>query len=482
MKTYDDEQHPIMSQLKSWFKQKSVDELSEIILNYIGESAEEQSRWQLAMLNDQGGLSGGEIKKMITKALPKKQVWGYSEASAYFHHSDTMFADIFNAIDTLPVDKQWQLVLHALVRLNTVLEQVDDSGGYRFDLEGELNQRLSTLFNQQTWSDDDKAQWIFDHYKDYKYDVFPSVPEDFNLTEPVKQIFVGLCETAAQQRQQQGVDLSNWQQKSKYARLIEPLIAQAQQNNDWQQQCTLMAMTAYDERDYLEIAQLCFDKECLAQSEALDAEYWLQKAYHAAKNDREKISCQQFEVELRLALKDYGQAWKLAWQLFNQRPSFSGYKGLIALEKKTGVIDATFKDKAEHIFTHCYTENSYGGIAREADALLSFYIYHQELTNARLWVKSHKAEFTKLLTLADLIIAEHPQEAIDLYTRVVLPTISQGNNQAYQHATDLLLTLEKNLQGDHIEQLHLMICHVIKQHKAKRNMMKLLKAHYSVCF
>ncbi|TMO65400.1 hypothetical protein CWC18_04875 [Pseudoalteromonas aurantia] len=482
MKTYDDEQHPIMSQLKTWFKQKSVGELSEIILNYIGESAEEQSRWQLAMLNDQVGLSAADIKKMITKALPKKQVWSYSEASAYFRHSDDMFADIFIAIDSLPVDKQWQLVLHALVRLNTVLEQVDDSGGYRFDLEGELNQRLSTLFNQQAWSDDEKAQWIFDHYKDYKYDVFPSVPEDFNLTDPVKQIFVGLCETAAQQRQQQGVDLSNWQQKSKFARLIEPLIAQAQQNNDWQQQCTLMAMTAYDERDFISISQLCLDNKGVDQGELLDAEYWLQKAYHAAKNDREKISCQQFEVELRLALNDYGQAWQLAWQLFNQRPSFSGYKGLMALEKKTGVIDTTFKQKAEHIFTHCYTENSYGGIAREADALLSFYMYHQELTNARLWVKSHKAEFTKLLTLADLIVAEHPQEAIDLYARVVLPTISQGNNQAYQHATDLLLTLEKNLQGDHIEQLHRMIRHVIKQHKAKRNMMKLLKAHYSVCF
>ncbi|KMT66919.1 hypothetical protein [Catenovulum maritimum] len=477
MKTYDDEEHPIMSQLKSWFKQKSVDELSDIILNYIGESADEQSRWQLAMLNDQGGLSGGEIKKMITKALPKKQAWSYAEVRAYFHHSENMFVDIFMAIEQLPIDKQWQLTLHALVRLNTVLEQIDDSGGYRFDLEGQLNQRLSSLFNQQTWSDDEKAQWIFEHYKEYKYDVFPSVPEDFELTESVQCIFVALCQAEAEKRHKQGLDLSIWKEKYAFERLLEPQIEQAKNNNDLPAQCHLMAMSAYDERDHLKIAQLCLD-----HNELLDAEYWLKKAYNAVKKEANKISCQKFEVELRLALKEYQQAWQLAWQLFSQTPSFSGYKALITLEQKTGVIDDKCKEKAEHIFTQCYAENSYGNIVREADALLSFYLYHQQVAQARLWVKSHKAEPSKLIKLADLIVGEHPQEAIDLYARVVLPTISQSNNQAYQQATDLLLSLENKLQGEDAEALQVMINQVIKLHKAKRNMMKLLKTHFPACF
>ncbi len=476
MKTYDDEEHPIMKQLQSWFTQKSVDELSEIILNYIGESAEEQSRWQLAMLNDQGGLSFGEIKKMITKALPKKQVWGYAEASAYFNHSDNMFVDIFTAIDRLPIDKQWQLNLYALVRLNTVLEQVDDSGGDRLYIEGELNQRLSHLFNQQAWSDDEKAQWIFEHYKEYKYDVFPSVPEDFNLTQQVHNNFVALCQIEVQKRQQQGMDLSEWKTRYAFERLIKPLIKEAQQNNDWQEQCRLMAMSAYDERNFLEIAKLCVNND------PLEAEHWLKKAYGAAENGRAKISCQKFEVELRLALKEYTQAWQLAWQLFTQSPNFAGYKSLIALEQKTGVIDEQYQTKVEQIFQDNQIENGYGKRFRDTDSLLSFYLYHQQLDKARLWVKSHKAESSKLLTLADLIVAEQPQEAIDLYCRVVLSTVDHGNNQAYQQATDLLLTLEKNLQGNHCDELQLMISQIIKQHKAKRNMMKLLKTHFSVCF
>ncbi len=478
--------YPILKQLQLWLKQKSPDELSEIILDYIGESAEEQSRWQLAMLNDQGGLSAATIKKMVTKALPKKSIWAYAEVGAYFRHSDEMFADIFIAIDKLTIDKQWKLVLYALQRLNKVLEKIDDSGGYRFDLEGELNHRLSILFNQQAWPDDEKAQWIFEHYKTWKYDVFPSVPEDFNLTEQVTDIFANLCQVEAEKRHQQGVDLSQWQEKYTLERLLEPLIEQAQQNNDLQAQCNLMAMSAYEERDYLKIAQLCLDAalndDGFAQSEPLDAEHWLQKAYSAAKNDLNKISCQRFEVELRLALKEFKQAWQLAWQMFINQPNFSSYRGLITLEQKTGVIDTSFKDQAEQLFRECYVENSYGAIAREADALLSFYLHHRELAKARLWVKSHKAEPSKLLKLADLIIGEQPQEAIDLYERVVITTIGQGNNQAYQYAMDLLLTLEKNLQGQHHDALHLMISQVIKKHKAKRNMMKLLKTHFTGCF
>ena len=429
------------------------------------------------MLNDQGGLSVAEIKKMITKALPKKQVWGYAEASAYFYHSEKMFVDIFMAIKQLPIDKQWQLTLHALVRLNTVLAQIDDSGGYRLGLEGQLNSRLSSLFNQQTWSDDKKAQWIFEHYKTWQYDVFPSVPEDFNLTAPVTDIFVGLCQAEAQKRHKQGLDLSIWEEKYAFERLLKPQIEQAKNNNDLPAQCHLMAMSACNERDHLNIAQLCLDN-----NEPLDAKYWLKKAYNAVKKDGNKLNCQQFEVELRLALKEYQQAWQLAWQLFSQTPSFLGYKALITLEQKTGVIDGKYKEKTEHIFTQCYAENSYGGIAREADALLSFYLCHQQIAQARLWVKSHKAEPSKLLKLADLIVGEHPQEAIDLYARVVLPTISQGNNQAYQQATNLLLSLENKLQGEHTEALQVMINQVVKQHKAKRNMMKRLKTHFPACF
>ena len=80
--------------LKNWFKQKSNIELTEIIMAYVEQSANEESKWQLAMRNDQGGLSAAEISKLITKALPVKQVWEWHKVGDYFQHANEMFDEI----------------------------------------------------------------------------------------------------------------------------------------------------------------------------------------------------------------------------------------------------------------------------------------------------------------------------------------------------------------------------------------------------
>ncbi|MFT7006418.1 MAG: putative Zn finger protein [Colwellia sp.] len=468
------------AQLTSWFSQKSTAELTEIVMSYVNASDNETSKWQLAMLNEQSGVSGlsvANIKKLITKALPATEVFEWHEVGAYFDHSDEMFAAIFIAIDKLPVDKQWQLILHALVRLNKVLEQIDDSGGFRFGIEGQLNKRLSALFNLQSWSDDEKSQWIFEHYKTWKYDIFPAVPEDFTLSDKVNTLFLSLCDSEVKHCIQSGVNLSDFKGRWALQRLTAPLIAQAEQTNDWREQSRLMEITATKADDFIKISQ-----HSINNNDQLNAERWLKKAYQQATTPHEKKSCQQYDVILRTALKEYNKAWQLAWQLFNDNPSFNDYKKLESLQHIIGVIDPHFVEKSAQLLAHCYAENSYGGIAINADALLDFYLYHQELDKARLWALSHKAALSTLRNLADLIIASHPQDAVDLYYRVIMVIIDRKKNSAYQEATDLLLHLFKIVStGDNVL-LTVMVGNIIKHHKAKRNMMKLLKEHFALCF
>ncbi|MFT5758450.1 MAG: putative Zn finger protein [Alteromonadaceae bacterium] len=468
------------AQLTSWFSQKSVAELTEIVMSYVNASDNETSKWQLAMLNEQSGASGlsvANIKNLIIKALPVKEVFEWHKVGAYFDHSDEMFAAIFIAIDKLPVDKQWQLVLHALIRLNKVLEQIDDSGGFRFTIEGQLNQRLSALFTVQTWPNDEKAQWIFEHYKTCKYDVFPAVPEDFTLSDKVNRLFLSLCDSEVKQYLQSGGNISDFNGKWALQRLIMPLITQAEHTGDWREQSRLMEITANKADDFIKISQHCIDN-----NDQLNAERWLKKSYLQATTSHEKKSCQQYEVTLRTALKEYKKAWQLAWQLFTDNPSFNDYKKLETLQHTIGVIDPNFVEKSAQLLAHCYAENSYGGITRNADALLDFYLYHQELNKARLWALSHKAELNTLRNLADLIVATHPQDAVDLYYRVIMVIIERKKNSAYQEATDLLLHLSKIVNSADKALVTVMIGNLIKHHKAKRNMMKLLKEYFALCF
>jgi len=182
-------------------------------------------------------------------------------------------------------------------------------------------------------------------------------------------------------------------------------------------------------------------------------------------------------------LAEYNSAWQLAWHLFTENPSFRHFKQLQQLQLVTGEIDPDFLINAEQRLADCYVETT-RGITHDADALLEFYIDQNELEKARLWVLSHKAYSTSLLQLADLIIAEYPQESVDLYYRVLGVIINQTSNSAYQEATRLLIKLEKTLKtnGQDCVTLYLMIEKIIKNFKQKRNMMKLLREYFAQCF
>jgi len=465
-------------QLKNWFKQKNVDELSDILMGYIDESEHEFEKWQVTMRNEENGFDAAQLSKLITKALPAQGVWEWNKVKHYFADAQEMFEVIFPAIEKCSLEKQWQLILKTLQRLNKVLEKIDDSGGFRFTLEEVLKQKLVTLFNQQSWSDQKKADWLFSHFEEFKYDIFPDVPEDFDLTEQVNQAFLGKCLTALAHHSQSG-DLSDFDHRWLIKRLAKPLVEQAKQVGDWQEQCRLLKMSAFDHSDYLKISSVC-----LAHKAELDAEDWSRQAYLHAKTPYEQAQCQYHEVQVRVALGEYKSAWLIAWQLFINKPSFMAYKKLQTLQAQTGKIDPHFIEKVEQAFADCYVETTSRSLPANADALLDFYLDRNELEKARLWALSHKANTASLLKLANLIIMLKPNDSVELYHRVVGSIISQTNNSAYQEATDLLLKLEKILKTNNADcaVLYSMITKIIKEYKQKRNMMKLLKEHFADCF
>lgn len=446
-------------------------------MTYIDDSINELDKWQLIMRSEENNVTASELSKLITKALPAKEMWEWNKVSEYFTHADEKFTIIFKLIDKVTVTEQWKLTLKANQRLNKVLERIDDSGGFRFYIEDELNQRLVTLFNQLPWSDEKKALWIFSHTEEYKYDVFPSVPKDFDLSPEVKQIFLAQCLNMAKQKAPLG-DLNDWEHRWSLQRLTAPLIDDAKHTGDWELQCQLMKITAIRLSDYLAIADVCLDN-----SEALKAKYWLQQAYKVVQTPSEKGECQAYEVKVRVALAEYEKAWQLAWQLFSCQPSFIRYKNLEELQHQTGVIDVQFVDKVEQILADCYVEMG-SGFTANADALLDFYIDRNEVEKARTWALAHQANTNSLLTIANLMIASHPNDCISLYQRVVGSIIKQTNNSAYQEATDLLLKLKRMLIANNAElkTFNQMVKQVAQSYKQKRNMQKLFKEHFSDCF
>ncbi|MCD8548113.1 MAG: hypothetical protein LRY38_06770, partial [Aeromonadaceae bacterium] len=277
------------------------------------------------------------MKQQIDAALPEENLWEWREVADYFMEAETQFEAIWAALSSLPVETQWALIEHALARLNQVLEQIDDSGGHRLGLEGQLTSRLPKLFRQLPWSEQQQADWLFAHLLEKPLDVFPSLA-DFGDAGHSPSL-LALCEQALARPQASGDD---WERRWQRQRYAEPLLAAAKSRGDWRTELTILSRLAETVRDWLAVCQLCLDHQ-----EPLDGEFWLAKARKQASNPYEQYQCDRLEIALCEQLADKARAWALGNRLFEQQPSFEEYQQLHQLQQRLAWQDATWLSRVE---------------------------------------------------------------------------------------------------------------------------------------
>ncbi len=471
----DEEQSAVneMEKLKAWLGEKPHDELLEILWKQLSENANERQKWLFRMNASQDNVSSDKLKHLIRLALPEESLWDYRDVSDYFSDAEEKFAVIFEGIDCLEPEKQWELSLYALEILAAVLEEIDDSYGHRFDIEGRLTQNLYDLFDELDWSVDQKAGWLLEHTMNYGHDLFPSVPGQFTFSEEVEQQYLALCSKEVKRQVCENEDLVD-------TSILWPLIEHAKQTKDWREECKLKLIKANQFRDWLELSEIC-----LENGDELEADHWLVKAKQVAKFDREQRDCIKQEIEISIVLDEHTKAWKLGWSLFDTESTFNQYKELQKLydriEKQH--CDSDYLIKVEQRLIKHYEKHdlkmvssSYG--LNSYDSILEFYLDLEQVDKARSWVKERQANKENLLKLADLVVTSHPIEAIELYHRSLRSIISETNNGAYAHATDLLIKLkEKMAAKDHVL-FQKLISGFQAEFKLKRNMMKLLKENF----
>lgn len=180
-------------QLHAFLQQQTPEQVAEWLANTILADKHLKKQWQLKLLLASGKPS--DYKKLLTQALPKKDLicipnlW--RNVAVYFDDAEALFALAFEHLDQadcpLNNEQQFTWLMQAFERLNTVLQTIDDSGGYRLDLVEQLGARLVQCFHQLPWSLEQKARWLHEHQ--FKYDVFPYIPEQFDLPADVLTAF-----------------------------------------------------------------------------------------------------------------------------------------------------------------------------------------------------------------------------------------------------------------------------------------------------
>lgn len=185
-------------QLNAFLQQQTPEQVATWLVQTISADTGLQKQWKIKLLLASGNAS--DYKKMLTQALPKKDLLVtpnlWRKVGLYFADAESLFELAFAQLDdnSLSDEQQFTWLLQAFERLNTVLQGIDDSGGYRLELVEQLTARLVECFHQLPWSPAQKANWLHEHQ--CKYDVFPYIPEQFELPADVHAAFVGQANNA----------------------------------------------------------------------------------------------------------------------------------------------------------------------------------------------------------------------------------------------------------------------------------------------
>jgi hypothetical protein len=186
-------QDKFTTQLQSYLQQHSQEQLSQWLCETICADKVLKKQWQIKLLLASGKPS--DYKKLLTQALPKKNImpgpgmWG--KVAAYFRNTHELlnlaFKELENPDCSLSNEEKFNWILQAFERINFVLRGIDDSGGYRLALVEQLGKCMVNYFHLLEWPIEQKVQWLAEHQ--YKYDVFPYIPEDFELTGELAKEF-----------------------------------------------------------------------------------------------------------------------------------------------------------------------------------------------------------------------------------------------------------------------------------------------------
>jgi tetratricopeptide (TPR) repeat protein len=221
--------------------------------------------------------------------------------------------------------------------------------------------------------------------------------------------------------------------------------------------------------------------EILAKANRADESLaWAERGLKAFP-DRPHNDLRDFLVAAYLKRKRGDEALHLTWVQFEERPGLEPYKKLHDIAGKLGIWPAQRERAlvwlANTITREAATTSRWKpkSSAPNFSLRVSIALWEKDIDAA--WTAAHQGicDRNLLITLAGKLEQTRPDDAINLYQRVVPPIVDQTNNAAYDEGIRLIRKMGNLMKaqnrsrqfGDYLAELRL-------QFKPKRNFIKLL--------
>ncbi|RJF99151.1 SWIM zinc finger family protein [Noviherbaspirillum saxi] len=188
-----------------------------------------------------------------------------------------------------------------------------------------------------------------------------------------------------------------------------------------------------------------------------------------------------FLVVAYLKRKRNDEALQLTWVQFEEQQTLDHYKKLHDVAGKIGVWPA-HRSRALALVAEAIACETKATSHRKPTPSAPNYSFRVEIA---LWEKDLDTAWTAanegicnrslLITLAGKLESSHPDNAVTLYRRVVVPIVEQTNNTAYEEAIKLIRKVGRLMKiRNQSQQFRDYVADLREQFKPKRNFIKLL--------
>ena len=430
------------------------------------------------------------IKKLIIKAFPARDVWQYNKVRAYFNQAYSKVLDIVEMLDKLPADQAHGLAFQMLKRLDEVLDNIDDNGGFARTVTHTLVQQYAKTVRGLNWDQHTKARYILALYQPTLTHIqFNSIPKLFVTGEDPKfvQAFFDLLEHAVTDATNSDNTI-NSVSNTQIVDLAGYYAAQSQ----LAKVIALKQIIASSSEDYIALA-----KDSLALNHVEQAQAFIDLAHQQAKSS--SANAQLLSLQATLAQHDAQpeSALALQWQAYTQSLLLDDYISLNTLigrlgdagELQTNIAEtkAQWLDKTIEFWLNMLATPKTERLGKyrlmNAEPLIELYLYCGKLTEAVALTNTQLIDRELLHQVAKVSQKHAPADTVELYTRLIHIWIKSAKADQYYRIVDLLLELQAAIVGlsdnnDAQEQFNLLLSEIGYEYQQKRQLLKMIQRHF----
>ncbi len=460
--------------ITAYLQKQSKDQLVAQLTQLINDDKNLRQEWLIKAENSLGLLDKKTIRKRITAAVPyNRNYYKYSQVRQYFATIEQTFEQLEEPIGKLSAEDQVELLNYAFERINKAQETVDDSGGFRYGVIGQIQALYFEAFGKLELSDEAKAEYMLKLLIKDDSD-HGNIPEDYS--EYVSEECLNLFDQKVQTRWDALPKLTSddWDAYKPYSPLLRTLEVKPRSQNDLPTLIKLYKKVARHPRDYIRLAQ--WHIELKQYDEAQIFVTSIQRLDKHGRIDEAHI----LQQSILLATDRKEEALEQQWEAFKNTPVLRAYETLkdIAIKAHS---DKDWKQTVCHwLQQHIAVQGRSYQHQQKLDCLLLIYLSEKEIDQA--WELANEYPFD-LPLLHEMAIHLHYdlERATTIYAKMAETHVSFGSNDRYHTAIALLKELNDLTDTpEHQSTMSQVLQQMRVKFKAKRNFIKWLNEAFPI--